>query len=109
MQIEVTARSPVIGSDMKAYAGKKAERLVKYYNRVQSIRVVLGVEGRESTCEMIAALEHRHDLVGTATNPDMRAAIDETVDRLERQLVEHKDRVRNHKGRGPNPHQPSRT
>lgn len=72
MQIEVTARSPVIGSDMKAYAGKKAERLVKYYNRVQSIRVVLGVEGRESTCEMIAALEHRHDLVGTATNPDMR-------------------------------------
>jgi len=54
-------------------------------------------------------VEHMHDLVGRATDVDPRAAIDLAEDRLERQLAEHKDRVRNRKGRGPNPHQPTRT
>jgi len=109
LQIEVTARSASITGDLKDYATKKAERLLKYYDRIQSIRVLLGVEGPASTCEIIVVLEHMHDLVGTSKDPDMRAAIDQSVDRMERQLAAHKDRVRSRKGRGPNPHQPSRT
>jgi len=109
LQIEVTARNASITNDMKEYAESKAERLIKYYDRVQSIRVVLDVEGVTSACEMIVKLEHMHDLVGTSKDQDMHAAIDQSVDRLERQLAELKDRIRNHKGRGPNPHQPSRS
>jgi len=47
--------------------------------------------------------------VGRALGEETRAAIDQAADRLERQLVKHKDRTRNRKGRGPNPHQPTRT
>ncbi len=50
-----------------------------------------------------------HELVGRAKSNEMREAIDQVVDRLERQLHEHKDRIRNRKGRGPNPHQPTRS
>jgi putative sigma-54 modulation protein len=109
LQIEITVRHESVTADIKNYATKKAERLVKYYDRIQSIRVVLDKDGGGTVCEMIADVEHMHDLVGRATDADPRAAIDLAEDRLERQLAEHKDRVRNRKGRGPNPHQPTRT
>ena len=109
MQIEITVRHESVTADIKDYATKKADRLVKYYDRIQSVQVVLDKDGGGTVCEMIADVEHMHDLVGRATDVDPRAAIDLAEDRLERQLAEHKDRVRHRKGRGPNPHQPTRT
>ncbi len=109
MQIEVTCRHGPVDEELKVYADKKAQRLLKYYNKIQSIRVLLDTGGAGFGCEMLVALEHMHELVARTEGTDLRAAIDQTVDRLERQLTEHKDRTRNHKGRGPNPHQPTRT
>jgi len=109
LQIEVTVRHTSVSPEMKAYAKKKAQRLLKYYNRIQAVRVLLDQSGAGFTCEMIADLEHMHDLVAQSTGPDLRAAIDAAADRVERQVVEHKDRTRHRKGRGPNPHQPTRT
>jgi putative sigma-54 modulation protein len=108
LQIEVTVRHASIDDAIRAYAEKKAQRLVKYYDKIQEIRVVLDSTGAGFECEMIVDLEHMHDLVGRTSGSDPRAAIDQTVDRLERQLTEHKDRTRHRKGRGPNPHQPTR-
>jgi ribosomal subunit interface protein len=109
LQIEVTVRHTSVAPEMKAYARKKAERLVKYYDRIQAIRVLLDHGGGGFDCEMIVDVEHASDLVARATGPDLRAAVDQTVDRVERQLIELKDRTRHRKGRGPNPHQPTRT
>jgi putative sigma-54 modulation protein len=109
LQIEVTVRHASIAEDLKTYAAQKAERLPKYYDKIQAIRVVLDTGGAGAECEMIVVVEHLHELVGRTSGPDLRACIDQTVDRLERQLTEHKDRIRNRKGRGPNPHQPTRT
>jgi putative sigma-54 modulation protein len=109
LQIEVTVRHASVTEELKAYAEKKAERLLKYDNKIQSIRVLLDQSGAGFNCEMIVDLEHSHDMVASTNGPDLHAAIDQTVDRVERQLVEHKDRTRNRKGRGPSPHQPTRT
>jgi putative sigma-54 modulation protein len=99
----------MVSEDQKAYAEKKAERLLKYYDKIQAIRVLLDGTASGFGCEMIVDIEHMHDLVAHMQGPDLGAAIDATVDRLERQITEHKDRTRSHKGRGPNPHQPTRT
>jgi putative sigma-54 modulation protein len=109
LQIEVTCRHGTADADLKAYAELKAQRLVKYYDKIQSIRVLLDASGAGYGCEMLVTVEHMHELVAHTEGPDLHAAIDATVDRLERQLTEHKDRTRHHKGLGPNPHQPSRT
>jgi putative sigma-54 modulation protein len=109
LQIEVTVRHTSVSPEMKAYAEKKAEHLAKFYDKIQAIRVLLDRTGAGFGCEIIADLEHMHDLVASTYGPDLRTAIDQTADRVERQLVEHKDRTRNRKGRGPNPHQPTRT
>jgi putative sigma-54 modulation protein len=107
LQIEISSRTDRIPDEMRAYAAQKAERVLKYYDRLQGIRGVLDMEGPNFHCELIAEIEHMHDLIGEAQHEDMRAAVDQAVDKLERRLVQHKDRVRHRKGRGPNPHQPT--
>ncbi len=107
MQIEISCRHDSIGDDMKVYAERKAEKLLKYFNLIQRIRVVLNVRGDGACCEMIAEVEHQHDFIAEVCGEQMRASIDAAVDKLERQLAEHKDRIRDRKGRGPHPHQPT--
>jgi putative sigma-54 modulation protein len=109
LQIEVTVRHASIADDVKAYVEKKAERLLKHYDKIQAIRVVLDKTGAGLACEVIVVVEHMHELVAHELGDDLLKAVDLTVDRLERQLTEHKERIRNRKGRGPNPHQPTRT
>ncbi|HUU09945.1 MAG TPA: ribosome-associated translation inhibitor RaiA [Phycisphaerae bacterium] len=109
MQIEVTVRHDSIADEMKDRAKEKAGRLLKYYDKIQSIRVVLNKGGDGFSCELIVNLERTHDLVAHAVGHDLHAVIDQAVDRLERQLIEYKDRTRHRKGRGPSPHQPTRT
>jgi ribosomal subunit interface protein len=109
LQIKVALRHDSIGNDMKERAEAKAQRLLKYYDRIQSIRIVLDRAGEGFTCEMIADLERMHDLVATTTDRSLAVAIDEAHDRLQRQIREYKQRTRHRKGRGPNPHQPSRS
>ena len=107
MEIEVSTRHQPVAEDLRAYAHKKAERLLRYFNLIQRIRVVLDVRGEGACCEIIAEIEHAPDCVAQECSNDMRASIDAALDKLERQLVQHKDRVRDRKGRGPNPHQPT--
>jgi len=94
---------------MKQRAEQKAQRLLKYYDKIQSIRIVLDKNGGAYSCEMIADLERAHDLVAETTGRNLQAVIDEAHDRLRRQVREHKQRTRHRKGRGPGPHQPTRS
>ena len=108
MQIEVTVRHAAIDENLKDYAAEKAAHLPRYYDKIQAIRVLLDSTKAGFDCEIIVNVAHMHDLVARTSADDMHAAIDQAVDRLERQLKEHKDRTRRRKGRGPNPHQPTR-
>ena len=108
MQIKIALKDDSIAEDMKRRAEEKAGRLLKYYDKIQSIRIVLDRNGDTYSCEMIADLERTRDLVAHTTGRHLQAVIDETHERLERQVREHKQRTRHRKGRGPNPHQPSR-
>lgn len=109
MQVKIALKDDSIGEDMKQRAEEKARRLLKYYDKIQSIRIVLDKHGEGYSCEMIADLERRRDLVAETTGRNLQAVIDEAHERLQRQVREHKQRTRHRKGRGPGPHQPSRT
>jgi putative sigma-54 modulation protein len=86
---------------MKTYAQEKADRVVRFDNRVQEIRVILDFDGGRPTVEFIADVERSGDFVARETHDDMYAAIDAVVDKMERQLRKHKERARDlrHKGK----------
>jgi putative sigma-54 modulation protein len=102
VQILVTGRNVAVPDALKSYAEKKASKLLKYYDRIQAIDVVLDHDSGQNRAEMIVEAEHRNTFVARESHDDMYAAIDLVVDKLERQLTRHKERFRNrkHQGRG---------
>lgn len=97
MQVSVTARHIEVTDRIRAYAEEKASRLPRYYDRVQSVEIVLGQEADLSSVEMIVKAPGTRDFIGKEVGPDMVACIDLLLDKMERQLTKHKERFRNRK------------
>jgi len=98
VQIVVSARHADITDDMKAYAEKKASKLLKFYDKIQEIEVILDRESAQKhQVEMIVNAEHKNIFVARESGEDLFACTDLAVDKLSRQLTRHKDRHRNRK------------
>ena len=99
MQIVVTGRHMSVTDSMKQHAEEKAQKLIRFYGRVQQIRAILDFDGGMPTAELIVDVEHAEDFIAREQNADMYAAIDTACDRVERQLRKHKERIdQKHKG-----------
>jgi putative sigma-54 modulation protein len=82
---------------LKNYAEQKANKLVKYYDRIQEIEVVFDAGKDATRVEMIVNAEHKNMFIAHHDEGDAYACIDGCVDKLERQLSDHKKKVRNRK------------
>jgi putative sigma-54 modulation protein len=86
---------------LKAHAQEKAGKLVKYFDRIQEIEVIID-HGKDSHANMIEVeiivnAEQKKEFVGHHKHADGYTCINECVDKLERQVSEHKKSVRNRK------------
>ena len=100
MQVRVTGRHMSVTHAMKAYAEEKVQKTLRFFDRIQEIRVVLDFEGALPAVECIVDVERASDFVARETDADMYAAIDKVSDKMERQLRKHKERIKeHHKGR----------
>ncbi|MGC8559687.1 MAG: ribosome hibernation-promoting factor, HPF/YfiA family [Phycisphaerae bacterium] len=98
MIITVTGRHLDVTPTIKSHAEEKARKLLKYYDLIKEIEVILdGSSGKGMRVEMIVNAEHRNMFVGTVEGEDLHACIDMASHKLERQLTEHKDKFRNRK------------
>lgn len=96
MQIVVTGRHVDVTEEVKDYAAGKADKLPRFYDRVQAIEVILDHEGDNFTVDMIVTAG-KSNFIAHEAGPDMFALIDLIVDKLERQLSRHKEKFRNRK------------
>lgn len=96
MQVKITGRHMAVTEAMKSYAEEKAQKLIRFFNRIQEIRVVLDFDGIQPMAEFIVDVERAEDFIARETHDDMYAAIDKVSDKLERQLHEYKERLRGH-------------
>ena len=100
MIVTVSSRHMDVTEPLKAYAEQKANKLIKYYDRIQEIEVVFD-NGKDVTrVEMIVNAEHKHMFIAHHDHDDAYASIDGCVDKLERQLSDLKDKYRNRKHSG---------
>ena len=95
MQITITGRHVEVPAEVKEYSRKKAEKLLKFYDKIQAIEVLWDHEGEQFTVDIIVSAGSRHTFIGRETGPDSLALVDLVVDKLERQLTRHKERYRN--------------
>ena len=89
MQIQVTARHCEIGSEVRAFAEARLERVTRFDDGIHELRLIVTQERKLHTAE-ITLRAHQHDVVITESHVDARAAIELATDRLE-------DRVRRSK------------
>jgi putative sigma-54 modulation protein len=84
---------------MKTYAEQKAGKLHKHYDRIQEIEIVFDNQKDAVKVEMIVNTEHNNVFVAQHNQGDAYVCVDGCVEKLERQLTDHKEQVRNRKHR----------
>ena len=97
MQISITGRHVEITDEVRDYAREKASKLPRFFDRVQSIDVVLDHDAGNCSVEIIVSVDRANPFLARESGPDTFALIDTLTDKLGRQLRRHKERLRNRK------------
>jgi putative sigma-54 modulation protein len=98
MQVVVSSRHMTVSPAIKQHAEAKAGKLTRYYDRIQEIEVVVdSADKGEHSVEVIVNAEHRALFVAKDKGVDAYTCINNCVNKLERQLTDHKEHLRNRK------------
>ena len=85
---------------LKSFAEEKVNKLTRYYDLIQEIEVIFDAQKTGASVEVIVNAEHNDVFVVHEKDGDAYALLDTCVDKLERQLTEHKKKHRNRKHPG---------
>ena len=97
MIVTVASRHMDVTPPLKEYAEQKANKLNRYYDRIQGIEVVIDTAKDQARVEMIVSADHNDRFIAHHDAADAYACVDACVGKLERQLSDHKKRYRNRK------------
>ena len=100
MDIQITGRHVNVPEDVREYIHAKIGKLPRFYDRIHGVDVVLDHESEQFTTEVIVRADQRQTFIARETGPDTFALVDLVVDKLERQLRRHKEKLRDHKHDG---------
>lgn len=93
MQITVSGHHVDVTPALRDYVNTKLGKLQKHYDNITNSAVTLTVEKlihkAEATVHVAGA-----DLFALSESEDMYAAIDSLADKLDRQLIKHKEKIK---------------
>lgn len=96
MQINISGQHVEVTDALKAYVEEKLGRIQNHFDHVTNTNIVLHVEkGRhlaDATMHTKGAALHAN-----AEGEDMYAAIDGLADKLDRQVIRHKEKLTSHR------------
>ncbi len=95
MNLTISGHHLEVTPAIREYVMNKLERIRRHFDQVIDVAVVLSVEKLRQKAEINLHLRGK-DLHCEATEEDLYAAIDLLVDKLDRQVVKHKEVVQAH-------------
>ena len=95
MQINISGHHVEVTPPMREYVLNKLDRLQRHFDQITNTEVTLIVEKLVQKAEATVHVSGA-DLFANAESEDMYAAIDLLVDKLDRQLIKHKEKHRGH-------------
>jgi len=98
MQLSITGHHIDVTESLNYYVTSKFVRLERHYDHITNVHVVLSVEKLIQKAEATVHTSGA-ELFADAISEDLYAAIDALVDKLDRQIVKHKEKTR-HNQRG---------
>ena len=97
MQLNITGRHIDVTDALRNYVTTKVTRLERHYDHITNVQVVLAVSKVGQTAEAIVHAGHGHEIFADAEAEDLYAAIDALSDKLDRQLIKHKEKLADHR------------
>ena len=95
MQITVSGHHVDVSDPLREYVESRFDRLQRHFSQITQIDVTLIVEKLVQKAEATVHIAGK-DLFAAADSDDMYAAIDALADKLDRQLIKHKEKHRPH-------------
>ncbi len=99
MQVNLTGHHVDITDSLRVYVDEKIAKLERHFDHVTNVHVILSVEKLNKKAEATVHIAGA-DVFAESVHEDMYAAIDALVDKLDRQVIRHKEKVKNHRGNG---------
>ncbi len=98
MQLSITGHHINITSALRDYVDNKLERLERHFENVTDIHCILSVEKLRHKAEATVQVSGA-TLFADEVQKDMYAAIDGLIDKLDRQVKKHKEKIQDHHAR----------
>ena len=98
MQLSVTGHHVDVTTAMRNYVANKMEKVERHFDLVSDVHCILTVEKLRHKAEATVNVNGGR-IYADATEEDMYAAIDGLVDKLDRQVRKHKEKLVDHHAR----------
>ena len=99
MNLHLTGHHLVITPAIRGYVSSKLERITHHFGQVSDVNVILSMEKLERRVEASVHVRGK-EIFCESADPDMYAAIDGLVDKLDRTLAKHKEKSLAHRHDG---------
>ena len=95
MQINLTGHHVEITDSLRNYVDTKFSKLEPHFDHISNVHVILNVEKLNQKAEATVHLSGA-EVFASSEDSDMYAAIDSMVDKLDRQVIKHKEKLKKH-------------
>ena len=95
MQINLTGHHVDITDSLRNYVDTKFSKLERHFDHISNVHVILNVEKLNQKDEATMHLSGA-EVFASSEDPDMYAAIDSMIDKLDRQVIRHKEKLKRH-------------
>ncbi|MEO7116937.1 MAG: ribosome-associated translation inhibitor RaiA [Caldimonas sp.] len=100
MNLTISGHHLDVTPSIREYVIAKLDRITRHFDQVVDITVLLSIDKtaekeRRQKAEVTVHVKGK-DIFAECTSEDLYAAIDQLMDKLDRQVCRHKDKVQNH-------------
>lgn len=96
MQINITGHHVELTEALTEFVHNKFERLERHFDNITNVQVTLSVEKQRQKAEADMHVAGG-EIFAQSEQEDMYAAIDAMIDKLDRQVIKHKEKMKSHK------------
>lgn len=95
MNLSISGHHLSVTPALREYVTSKLVRVTRHFDHVIDVQVLLSVDKLQQKAETTLRVRGK-DIHAEAVQPDLYAAIDQLIDKLDRQVVKHKGKITKH-------------
>lgn len=96
MELHLTGHRMEITPALRTFTQEKFDKLGRHFDKITAINVTFDVEKLRQIAEATILIA-KGEVHASSEAEDMYTAIDELVDKLDRQLIKHKEKMKDHR------------